>query len=348
MILTGGQQLTIENHESILEACIRSGIRVNYGCADGNCGSCRAQLVSGQLKQLAHSDYVMSAADKSANSFLMCVNTAASDCTIEAKLGDADGIQDFRVRILELKSPDNNVYLLSVKPPRRHRLRFQAGQYARLALHQDTNSTRTSRFISIASCPCDGRRIEFHIANSHGHIFVQNLLEHIRDNKDLYLKAPYGEFVFSEQLDRNVVLFAVDAGFAPIKSLIEHISAQESETPIHLYWLAPKDRYYMYNLCRSWRDALDQMKIDMIDLPTRNPFCPNIEEERTPTIQPAIEEAFEKMLTTEREQFADSPTDVYCVLPQRMISGLHNRTSVMQLPNWRFFYEPIRAGSYYE
>ena len=55
-------------------------------------------------------------------------------------------------------------------------------------------------------------------------------------------------------------MIAFDTGFAAIKSLLEHVTAQDKERSIYLYWLAcGPEGLYLDNLCRSWDDALDEM-----------------------------------------------------------------------------------------
>ncbi|MDH3901300.1 MAG: 2Fe-2S iron-sulfur cluster-binding protein, partial [Gammaproteobacteria bacterium] len=50
-ILPSGHEFLIEGSDSILEAGLRSGLALAYGCNNGNCGKCKAKLVSGQIKK---------------------------------------------------------------------------------------------------------------------------------------------------------------------------------------------------------------------------------------------------------------------------------------------------------
>ena len=55
-------------------------------------------------------------------------------------------------------------------------------------------------------------------------------------------------------------------GFAPIKSLIEHAVSMDAAENFHLYWFADNTGgHYMHNLCRSWRDALDNFTYQAIE-----------------------------------------------------------------------------------
>jgi CDP-4-dehydro-6-deoxyglucose reductase len=74
----------LEGKNSILEAAVRSGISLNYGCTSGNCGLCKARVVSGKVRKIQNHDYVLSEAEKNMNYVLLCSCTAVSDLVIAA------------------------------------------------------------------------------------------------------------------------------------------------------------------------------------------------------------------------------------------------------------------------
>ena len=76
----------------LLEGALRSGVPLNYGCSGGNCGLCKAKIVSGQVKKTRHHDFVLSEAEKIQGYVLLCSNTAVTDVEIEAPV--AGGVQD--------------------------------------------------------------------------------------------------------------------------------------------------------------------------------------------------------------------------------------------------------------
>ena len=42
----------VQDHETILEAAIRAGVSLNYGCSSGTCGLCMARLIEGQVTEI--------------------------------------------------------------------------------------------------------------------------------------------------------------------------------------------------------------------------------------------------------------------------------------------------------
>ena len=71
-----GREFFVDGNDSLLEAALRAGLSLDYGCSIGSCGKCKARIVSGQVQRTRHSDYALTAAEKNAGVVLMCCNTA--------------------------------------------------------------------------------------------------------------------------------------------------------------------------------------------------------------------------------------------------------------------------------
>ena len=249
------KQAITEYGESVLEGVIRAGLNVDYGCNNGNCGRCSARVIEGDIQKVRHYDYVQSAAEKMQKHFLMCSYAAASNLVLETWLdGQSMSIseQGFRAKVKKLIRISDDVCIMILRPPRGLRLRFLAGQYAWLSsAHFDKVQC------SIASCPCEDKQIEFHVPRGYGQ-FGDYVFEMCRVGDELDVAAPFGDFVFKENLQGTTLFIAFGVGFAPIKSLIEHISSREEEKPLYLYRITiTDDKPYLDNLCRSWNDAFD-------------------------------------------------------------------------------------------
>ena len=255
-VLPSGHDFFIDGPDSILEAALRSGIPLNYGCSNGNCGLCKARVVSGQIKKIRHHDYVIPEALKSEGYVLLCSNTAVTDVEIEAPV--AGSVQDIpyqqisaRVKAIEKLSPD--MALLHLQTPRASRLRFMAGQYVTLLLGKSLSAE-----FSIASCPCDDRNLHFHVRRMPGNLFSDYVFNQLKKNDAVDVEGPQGEFILQEKSPRPLYFIAFDTGFAPIKSLIEHAMSLDTAEAIHLYWIGSNaDSIYMPNMGRAWADALD-------------------------------------------------------------------------------------------
>jgi len=255
---SGEHSFQADVHESILDAAIRAGVPLNYGCSNGNCGMCKAKVVSGATSQMRTHDYVIRDADKIQGHALMCSTSCQGDVVIDADvITNASEIpaQELRIKVRKIDHISNDLAIITLQVPRTVRLRFIAGQYVRVFDDQ-----QRSHEYAIASCPCDEKRIEFHVRKLEDDAFSAMVFNQLSIGDWLNIKGPYGDFVIDDTKDSPIVMIAFDTGFAAIKSLLEHITAQDKDRSIYLYWLAcGVEGLYLDNLCRSWDDALDEM-----------------------------------------------------------------------------------------
>ncbi len=258
-IKPSGHAFFVDGNDSLLEAALRAGLALDYGCSAGSCGKCKARILSGQVQKTRHSDYVLGAAEKNAGVILMCCNTAAVDLVIEAREahGAADmPLQSIEARVKSVSAIAEDMRLLHLQTPRSNRLRFLAGQSVSLEL-----GGGLSMSCPVASCPCDDRNLQFHVRRRAGDAFAERVFEGLGGTDTVRIEGPRGTFVLDEESNRPLVFIAGDAGFAPIKSLIEHAMALEAAESLSLYWIASaRGGHYLDNLCRSWGDALDDFR----------------------------------------------------------------------------------------
>ena len=263
-----GHEFFVEGTNSILEAGLSAGLALNYGCSNGNCGNCKAKLISGEIKKIKPHDYVFSESEKLQNYFLCCSNTAITEIEIEAdEAGSEKDIPQQKI-LAKVKNVDKlaeNVLVLNLKTPRTKRLRFLAGQNIILS-----RADLPPLEIPIASCPCDDMNIQFHIPNDNTNSFINYISEELKNSDSIHIDGPTGSFILDENSNNAVIFIAFDTGFAPIKSLIEHAVTLEHAEFIHLYWMHTDEKPYMHNQCRAWEDALDnftyqQQQIDISD-----------------------------------------------------------------------------------
>ena len=258
-IKPSGREFFVDGNDSLLEAALRAGLALDYGCSIGSCGKCKASILSGQVRRTRHADYALSAAEKTAGVVLLCCNTAVADLVIEAheahRAADMP-LQSIEARIKSIGPIADDLRLLHLQTPRTHRLRFLAGQSVSLALAGGPSAS-----YPVASCPCDDRNLQFHIRRRAGDAFAERVFSGLKVADLVRIEGPRGEFVLDEQSKRPLIFIACETGFAPIKSLIEHAMALDAAETLHLYWIATgKSGHYLDNLCRSWSDALDHFR----------------------------------------------------------------------------------------
>jgi CDP-4-dehydro-6-deoxyglucose reductase len=259
-----GHQFSVEGHDTLLQAGMRAGLKLNYGCGNGSCGMCKVRVIDGMVARTMHTDYALSDAEKSQGYVLACAHTAASaELTMETL--EASGPDDIpqqqlvtQVRAVRELAPDTR--LLHLQTPRSQRLRFLAGQSVTLGLpHGPAGGDAALRdTLPIASCPCDDRNLHFFIARGDESPLARAAFAgQLRPGDAVTLWGPVGDFVLADG-QRPLVFVACDTGFAPIKSLIEHALSLDAAPSLSLFWLATRaDGHFLANQCRAWSEALD-------------------------------------------------------------------------------------------
>jgi CDP-4-dehydro-6-deoxyglucose reductase len=252
-IQPSGHEFFVEGNDTLLDAALRNGVSLDYGCSNGNCGDCRARLLSGKVKKVHAHDYVLKQADKDAGVILLCSYAPVNDVVIEANVAGARDIpvQRLSARVKSVEVFNSRIAALHIIAPRSQRLRFLAGQSI------DVSLDGVHGRYAIASCPCENRHIEIQIPRHPGDAFAESLFTTMKANDTVSLEGPYGEFVLDEDSPRPVIFLAFGAGFSPIKSLIQHAMSLELAESMDLHWLADEAGHYQDNLCRTWTDALD-------------------------------------------------------------------------------------------
>ncbi len=265
-ILPSGHEFDVESRETLLQAGLRAGINFDYHCGNGTCGDCRGRIRSGTVDLVGHQEFRIPEEQVEQGYVLLCAATPTSDIEIEAReLGCAQDIpfQSIDAKVSRLERLQDDLLVLHVRTPRSCSLKFLAGQYLDLVLDD-----LPPRRLAIASCPCDGMRLRFHLRRAAGDDFSEHVFQRIAKGHPVKLQGPHGAFTLDEDSRRPVMFVAAETGFAPIQSLIEHAISLEYEQPMHLYWLSRlPDGQYLANYCRSWEDGLDDFSYHAVTLP---------------------------------------------------------------------------------
>ena len=67
-----GHQFTVLPDETILEAALREGVGLPYGCRNGMCGSCKGTVLAGELVYVHYKETALKPEEKAAGKALFC------------------------------------------------------------------------------------------------------------------------------------------------------------------------------------------------------------------------------------------------------------------------------------
>lgn len=215
--------------------------------------------MTGRVRQLRHHDYRPTESEKLQGYALMCFATALTNFVFEAAIAHGASeipAQSIVARPGRMENICTDVMLFELLAPRTNRLRFLAGQSARVTLG-GVQST-----LPIASCPCEERRLHFHLRRRPDEHFSDYAFRRLQIGESVPIEGPLGDFVLRDGATGPLIIIACGwAAFAPLKSVIEHALAQNAAESIDLYWSgANATDHYFPKFCRSWPEALDNFR----------------------------------------------------------------------------------------
>jgi CDP-4-dehydro-6-deoxyglucose reductase, E3 len=247
-----GHTFTVAAGETILEAALRQGIGLPYGCRNGACGACKGILRAGELAYGDYQERALHPHEKAAGKALTCCTRPLTDIVLEVR--EVSGAKDLAIRTLparveKVEKPAEDVAVLSLKLPAGERLQFLAGQYIDILLKDGKR-----RSFSMANAPHDDALIQLHVRKSPGGAFSNYVFDQMKERAILRFEGPLGTFYLREDSDKPLIFVAGGTGFAPIKALIEHCLHEGIDRPMVLYWgvRSLKD-LYMRDLPGRWQ-----------------------------------------------------------------------------------------------
>jgi CDP-4-dehydro-6-deoxyglucose reductase len=262
-VAKSGRSFSVERDRSVLDAAIRAGLNLPHSCRSGNCGSCRARLIRGEVRYPNGPPLGLGAAEIADGLVLLCQARAESDLTIDTFEPVAAGaplVQHLPCRIERITPLAHDVLAVYLKLPAAERFDFEPGQYIDVLL-----SGGRRRSFSIASPPHDSRLLELHVRLAPGGEFTEPLFSGQRTGALLTIEGPLGHFVYREPAGHcdpaggrdpaghcapagaaaPMLLVGGGTGLAPLMSIVRHVTETGRPRDMTLYWgvRAERDLY---------------------------------------------------------------------------------------------------------
>lgn len=250
-IQPSGHSFEVNPGESVLDAAMRQGIDLPYGCRGGACGSCAGYLISGEIH---YQDEPMALSEEmqQQNQALFCIAEPRSDLVIQ--IGELEEVlpkKILRCRVEQKQQLSHDVIALKLKLSGEERLQYRAGQYVEFILQDGRR-----RSFSIANAPHDDELIELHIRHVPGGFFTDYLFEEMPEKSMLRIEGPLGSFYLREYSTRPIIMMGGGTGFGPLKAMLEHMLHIGTEQSVHMFMgvRALRD-LYMADMVKAWQHA---------------------------------------------------------------------------------------------
>ncbi|MCX7170649.1 MAG: 2Fe-2S iron-sulfur cluster-binding protein [Proteobacteria bacterium] len=229
-----GQLFSQADGDTLLRAALRAGVGFPYECSSGGCGSCKFELLEGEVENLWPEAPGLSERDRRKKRLLACQCRARGPLRISVRTA-----AEYQPAIVPLRRRAEFVDAAAVTHDL-HEFRFRAadpadflaGQYALLSIP----GVPTSRAYSMSN-----------LANAHGEWHFQirlvaageatdRLFHHLQKGDSIEIDGPYGLAYLREASSRDIVCVAGGSGLAPILSIARGASRAGMLKDRHLHF----------------------------------------------------------------------------------------------------------------
>lgn len=224
---------------TVLDAALNQGVPFPHTCRSGECGSCKSQLLVGQVHHDTYLEDALTEAEKGEGYFLPCRAVPKTDLEV-AWVSEPDSIQSTTPQrrtstVVAIDAAAHNVTRLCLKvhePP----LVFAAGQYVRLSIAG--SSLRSYSMANLA-----GESIlEFHIRQLPNGQVSSLIANELRIGDRVELDGPYGDAFLREAHDGPILAVGGGTGLAPMLSIARTAIQRQPGRSLQVYFGVQDER----------------------------------------------------------------------------------------------------------
>jgi toluene monooxygenase electron transfer component len=220
--------------DTVLRAALRAGIGLNYECNSGSCGSCRYQLLDGNIHDRRPDAPGLTARDRRKERRLACQSEPTSACTIRVGgLGAAAVHRPGRcvaeLRAVHPLTHDMAEFVFAAAHP----ARFLPGQYAMVGLP----GVPHERAYSMSNLGNVAGEWRFVVKRVPGGAATSVLFDELDPGAQVVIDGPYGHAYLRRQ-DRRIVCVAGGSGLGAMLSVVNGLAAQPdaAERVAHVFY----------------------------------------------------------------------------------------------------------------
>ena len=207
----------------LIDAAAEAGLNLLTDCSNGQCGTCTAQLVSGNVDLDDYDTAVLPDDDRASGSVLPCVCRVNGACAIEFPYDSTEALSEepepIAAQVVAVEQVASETVRLEVQVP--EQVVFEPGQYVRI----QPAGTDISRSYSMANVP-GSDRLQFFIRLVPGGAFSEWLAT-AKAGDAVELSTPHGSFFLRDE-ERPRLFVAGGTGVAPFLSMLRSLAARPS------------------------------------------------------------------------------------------------------------------------
>jgi NAD(P)H-flavin reductase/ferredoxin len=250
--------------QTLLAAILEHGRYLRYGCKNGGCGTCKIQLLEGEIEQ-GRSSLALSSSERAEGYALLCSAVPQSDCTVDASAmelteeefaaGDRASAFLAEVEHKEILAPDiRRLYLRLVEP---ESIKFTAGQFVNL----EVPGSGDFRSYSMANPPSDRHHVELVVKLMPNGLFSSYLESKLKVGDRLRLFGPLGQLKVHLS-HRSILAISGGSGMAPVLSMLTDLAEKGNVRPVTFLFGARRQQDLYF------QDRLESLRRSMPTLET--------------------------------------------------------------------------------
>lgn len=229
-----GEQIEVEDGQTILQAALRNGVWLPFACGHGTCGTCKVQVLEGDVDLGEASTFALMDSERDDGKVLVCCATLESDVTIEADIDvdeDFEGypVEDYQATVTQIVDLSPTIKGVHLKLDRG--MTFQAGQYINI----DLPGVEGSRAFSLANPPSRADEVELHVRLVEGGAATTYIHQQLKEGDTLNLSGPYGQFFVRSSQPGDLIFIAGGSGLSSPQSMILDLLEQQDDRQIVLF-----------------------------------------------------------------------------------------------------------------
>jgi NAD(P)H-flavin reductase/ferredoxin len=250
-----GKTMIVKEGQTLLDAAIRNGIQVAYGCRHGSCSACKCQVLDGDYEIMDRvSEYSLMGFEREEGFVLMCSTLVESDLVIEVEVEESNTaffpVHDFEAEVVENKQGTHDIHMIKLRLTDPLHIEYASGQFFEI----DIPGLDETRAYSMANKYKEGNIVEFHVKrvkDGKGSNYMCDL--HVGDI--VTGSGPYGKMQLRDR-EKDLLFVAGGSGMAPIKSLLEQLFSEPFEHEAWFFYGA-RTKNDLY-LTEEWEELAKQ------------------------------------------------------------------------------------------
>lgn len=235
-ILIEGETQTFpqEDGDTLLRAALRAGVGYPYECSSGGCGSCKFELLEGEVENLWPEAPGLSERDRRKKRLLACQCRAKGPLRISVHTASEYRPiivpQRWCATFVDAFPVTHDLHEFRFQVP--HRADFLAGQYALLSIPE----VPAPRAYSMSNLGNTQGEWHFQIRRVANGKATDRLFHHLQKGDSIEIDAPYGLAYLREKSPRDIVCVAGGSGLAPMLSIARGASQAGMLKDRHLHF----------------------------------------------------------------------------------------------------------------